>query len=273
MFDKLSDLPPEVGENIHRAMVENFHVTPADGNVFADLELPHAADLLLIAEAGSDREFFPSLPLNEMERETLRRMAAARRDSAMLGDSGYERIEADAYFTPPENVDCLLEHVDLHPIVWEPACGDGAIVNRLIEFGHTVVYNDLYDYGLGTGGDDFLLTTEAPPGVRSIVSNPPYGDMVEKFIRHALELMRDRRGQVAFFLRNEYDCSKGRMDLFSLPPFAKKIIVTKRPRWVVGSTGSPRHNYAWFVWDFRLKAGSGTISYSHPDFAPGPVQQ
>jgi hypothetical protein len=31
--------------------------------------------------------------------------------------------------------------------------------------------------------------------------------------------------------RHEYDCAAGRKDLFAGPPFARKIVLTKRPRW------------------------------------------
>lgn len=198
----------------------------------------------------------------------------AAKDTAMLGDSGYERIEADHYCTPPENVDCLLQHVSIHDNVWECAAGKGDISQRLTDFGHSVWSSDIIDYGyeerfvLG----DFLKMDKTPdPSIRAIVSNPPYiDDMPEQFIKHALELMQPVKGQVAMFLRNEYDCSKGRMPLFGLPPFHKKIVVTKRPRWVAGSTGSPRHNYAWFCWDWRHKAGTAGVAYAHPDFAPKP---
>lgn len=208
------------------------------------------------------------------EMAAIKAAARAKKDAAMLGDSGYERIEADHYCTPPENVDCLLQHVNIHPNVWECAAGKGDISDRLTEFGHTVWSSDIIDYGFEdrfTIGD-FLKTDRLPdPSIRAIVSNPPYiGDMPEQFIRHALKLMEPVKGQVAMFLRNEYDCSKGRMPLFGLPPFHKKIVVSKRPRWVAGSTGSPRHNYSWFVWDWRHKAGAAGIAYSHPDSAPKP---
>lgn len=214
------------------------------------------------------------------ELAAMRAAARARKDSAMLGDSGFERIEADFYPTPPENVDCLLQHVNLHTAVWEPAAGKLDISQRLIEFGHSVVSSDLYPHGADLDFvGDFLERTEMPvvqlvdgstARARSIVTNPPYGDLVEKFIRHALKLTKESRGQVAMFLRNEYDAGKGRMELFSLPPFHKKIVVTKRPRWIEGSTGSPRHNYAWYVWDWRHVSGSAGIAYSHPDYADGP---
>lgn len=198
----------------------------------------------------------------------------AMKDAAMIGDSGYERIEADHYPTPPEYLDCLLQHVNIHPNVWECASGEGNLSLRLHEFGHTVWSSDIIDYGLDErfALANFLETKKLPdPSIRAIVTNPPYeGDLPEEFIRHALELMKPVKGQVAMFLRNEYDCSKKRMPLFSLPPFHKKIVVTKRPRWIAESKGSPRHNYAWFVWDWRQIAGSGGIAYAHPDFAPGP---
>jgi hypothetical protein len=75
---------------------------------------------------------------------------------------------------------------------------------------------------------------------------------------------------VAMFMRNEYDCrSTGAAELFeNFPGYSRKIIVTKRPRWVKGSTGSPRHNYAWYVWDFSLEKivrhDTPTIHYIHP---------
>jgi hypothetical protein len=207
-------------------------------------------------------------PISEAVENELRRQAAAGKDAAMLGDSGYERIDADAYFTPPENVDCLSQFVDLPKHIWEPACGSGNITQRLKEFGHEVISSDLNDYGFEDqiATIDFLATTTMPDGCRAIVTNPPYGDMVEKFIRHGLKLTKAKGGLVALFLRNEYDCGKNRMDLFADRPFSKKIIVTKRPRWIEGSSGSPRHNYAWFVWDYR-QHGAASVHYSHPDFA------
>ena len=199
---------------------------------------------------------------------------AANKDSAMIGGSGYDRIEADHYNTPHENLNCLLQHVNIHEKVWECAVGKGNLAEQLHDFGHTVWSSDIIDYGFDERFtlSNFLEQTALPdPSIKAIVTNPPYfEDMPEQFIRHALRLMKPVNGQVAMFLRNEYDCSKGRMDLFGMAPFHKKIIVTKRPRWVEGSKGSPRHNYAWFVWDWRHKAGPAAITYSHPDFAPKP---
>jgi hypothetical protein len=236
-----------------------------------DVQDQIAADQQLAREAGFEPPFEP---FSDATRDAMRRTVAAKKDSAMLGESGYDRIEADHYCTPPENVDCLVQHVNLHDNVWECAAGKGDISQRLHEFGHTVWSSDIIDYGFDDRFSigDFLTTTRLPDAsIKAIVTNPPYlGDLPEEFIRHALRLMKPVKGQVAMFLRNEYDCSKGRMDLFGLPPFHKKIVVTKRPRWIAGSTGSPRHNYAWFVWDWRHIAGAAGFAVAHPSFAPKP---
>jgi hypothetical protein len=271
MNDLLSDLPWKEVEPGSYAY-ENRSPLPAMGLNVDDL----TPDQQLFADAGVEIPNGQSFPLTELERDILRRKVAANRDAAMLGDSGYERIEADFYPTPPENVDCLLEHFAPHGapnLIWEPACGKGDISLRLMDYGFETWSSDLHDQGYGTPGMDFLMQAGLPnPNVRSIITNPPYADgLAEKFARHAIKLMQPVRGQVAMFLRNEFDCGKNRMDLFGLPPFHKKIVVTKRPRWIAGSTGSPRHNYAWFIWDWRHKAGSGGIAYSHPDFAPSPA--
>jgi hypothetical protein len=225
-------------------------------------------DLALIEAAG---DLAIEAPLTDVMRDNLKRRIAAKRDKAMLGESGYDRIDADYYPTPPENVDCLLQYIIPVGKIWEPACGKGDISERLMDFGYETWSSDLYDHGYGTWDMDFLAQMQLPYECKSIITNPPYADgLAEKFVRHALKLTQPVKGQVAMFLRNEFDAGKGRMDLFSMPPFHKKIVVTKRPRWIEGSTGSPRHNYAWYVWDWRHVKGAATIAYAHPDFAPGP---
>jgi hypothetical protein len=73
--------------------------------------------------------------------------------------------------------------------IWEPACGRGAIANILRAHGHRVVCTDLIDYGISTAicGMDFLKTSELPPGVSTILTNPPY-KLANEFVAHALEL-------------------------------------------------------------------------------------
>jgi hypothetical protein len=194
----------------------------------------------------------------------------------MLGEPQFERVDGDFYPTPPENLDCLAVLLEFFQNlwVWECACGEGDLSKRMQQLGvRGVISTDLFNRGFGTPNIDFLKCPVVPAailksGQPAIITNPPYGELAEQFIRHALELMKPHDGLVAMFLRNEYDCAKERMDLFRDYPFAKKIIVTKRPRWIKGSKGSPRHTYAWYVWDFRRDPKlRPDILYIHPDEA------
>jgi hypothetical protein len=198
-------------------------------------------------------------------------------DPAMLGEPQYERVEGDFYPTPVEFTDCLASVVDLTEMsVWEPACGEGHMSKRLQRFTRGVVSTDLFDRGYGTPGIDFFKATRIPPVLRgayggdqpAIITNPPYGALAERFIRHALQLLAPVDGFCAMFLRTEYDTAKDRMDLFRTHPYLGKIICTKRPRWIEGSKGSPRHNYSWYLWDYRRPANADPfIKLIHPNEA------
>jgi hypothetical protein len=201
---------------------------------------------------------------------------AATKDPAMSGQLDYERIDGDFYPTPPENVDCLAHFIDLKDtVVWEPACGEGHISQRLARYSAGVFSTDLFDRGYGKAPLDFLAQTKLPGNEKhqatAIITNPPFGDLAEQFIRTALELTKPVDGMVAMFLRNEYDMASGRDDLFEgHPAFMLKICVTKRPRWIEGSKGSPRHSYAWFVWDWNYASDprdGASIRYIHPKHA------
>jgi hypothetical protein len=178
-------------------------------------------------------------------------------DSAMLGKSGYERISHDFYATPDWCTKVLLNHVDFSPTVWEPACGDGAISRVLEAYGHQVINTDIVDRGIGATVIDFLShdwSKSFPMHDNSadIVTNPPYGTLADDFVRGALKLTGRR---VAMLMRNEWDCAASSMPLVNHPAFAMKIVLTTRPRWIEGTTTSPRHNYAWYVWDLKNTGG------------------
>lgn len=226
---------------------------------------------------------------------------AARNDPAMSGQLDYARIDNDLYPTPVKFVGCLAEHVALSPTKWwEPAVGEGHIaleVERLTR--RKVEMSDIVRYPAMANAEmtvaDFLTMEKAPDGVNGIITNPPYltvdveGDpdwqylkslaqrygmkrlkkvsLAELFLRHAIALMKPVNGMVAMFLRNEFDCGKQRMDLFRGPSFYMKIVCTERPRWIEGSTGSPRHNYSWFVFTHLNEEGTPLVRYSHPDLA------
>jgi hypothetical protein len=118
------------------------------------------------------------------------------------------------------------------------------------------------------GGErwDFLERV-CPPGCkpedyRDIVTNPPYS-LATAFIEHALRLTLPRRGKVVMLLRHDFDTASSRHHLFGgNEAFKKKVVLTRRPRWIEGSTGSPRHNFAWYIWDWNDCDGrAATVEY------------
>lgn len=165
--------------------------------------------------------------------------------------SGYARKEFDAYETPEWVTRALLIHIpERITYIFEPAAGRGKMVSVLKESGHVVDSDDIIY------GNDFLQDDRYR---QAIVTNPPY-TLAEKFILKALDLTWGRDGFVAMLLRTDFDHAKSRISLFNKMPFAKKIILTKRIRWIEGSTGSPSFNHAWFCWDWRHK-GPPILAY------------
>jgi hypothetical protein len=168
-------------------------------------------------------------------------------------DSGYARIADDKYFTPAWVTEALLPHLRIKPgaLVHEPAAGNDAIVKVLVDAGFAVSSNDL------SRGHNFLDVLQLP-GVDAVITNPPYG-LAEHFIAHALDLT-EPNGLVAMLLRTDYDHAVTRSYLFDRPPFAQRIVLRKRIRWIENSTGSPSFNHCWYVWDW-LHKGLPTIGY------------
>jgi hypothetical protein len=89
----------------------------------------------------------------------------------------------DLYETPEVATLALLRAEPLPRMIWEPACGPGAIVRVLRDAGHRVIATDLIDYrspDQDHAGRDFLRERRAPDGVEMIVTNPP-GKLASQF--------------------------------------------------------------------------------------------
>jgi hypothetical protein len=177
-------------------------------------------------------------------------------------NSEYARLPNEAYYTPSWVTEALCDAVDLPRVVWEPAAGNGAIKRVLEARGHQVHATDLNaDTALGIAKRDFLLSALVAADTRGIVSNPPYG-CAQQFVERAIALMKATRGMVAMLLRVDWDSAKTRSHLFrDCPAWGRKIVLTKRIRWIEGSTGSPSENHAWHVWSWRHR-GHPTIGYA-----------
>ena len=163
-------------------------------------------------------------------------------------DSGYSRIERDAYETPEWVTEALLPHLPPKMKIWECAQGSGKMSKVLAKAGHDITGTDIeYDF----------LSSE-PLLCDAIVTNPPY-ELATEFIDHSLSMIGS---MVAMLLRTDFDHAISRYRLFAgCPQFAKKVVLTRRIKWFENSTGSPSFNHAWFIWDWK-HSGPPILAYA-----------
>lgn len=169
----------------------------------------------------------------------------------------------DLYETPEVAVRALLAAENIPPVVWEPACGRGAIARPLVAAGHTVYASDLHDHGFGLTGIDFLAATKAPDGCGAIMTNPPYKHATE-FAERAVKLVP----KVVMLLRLAFLESERRSQLLEysglcrVHVFRNRLPMMHRDGWQ-GPTNVSATAFAWFVWrrDFHWEPVIKRISW------------
>lgn len=171
--------------------------------------------------------------------------------SANAGRAPLSERGDDLYETPSIATETLFRVERIPRLVWEPACGPGAIVRVLRDHGVNVVATDLVDYGCprSAGGFDFLKLRRAPVDCLCIVTNPPY-KAANAFVRRALELVP----RVIMLLRLAFLESERRSDILDggrlrrVHVFKKRLPMMHRDGWT-GPRASSAVAFAWFVWD------------------------
>lgn len=138
-----------------------------------------------------------------------------------LGASNHtdkERESNDYYATDPIAVDKLINHYVLPHNVWECACGQGHLSERLKEYGFNVYSSDIINREYGHVAN-FLTQSETPFSEEpcAILTNPP--KYVFQFIERLL-------------------CAKN-------GDFESMI-----------KGGGSAVSYAWFVWEKGYKGGT-----------------
>jgi hypothetical protein len=164
----------------------------------------------------------------------------------------------------------LLSAERFDGLIWEPACGQGAICRVLEAAGYTVISSDLVDRGYGEGRTDFLL--EFKPRAPNIVTNPPF-KLGEAFAEKALALTT---GKVAMLMRLSWLASQERYSLFrKWPPrrvlvFSKRLPMMHRLDWN-GPRSTSTIDFAWFVWEHGY-AGATVIDWFPPSAVKPPAR-
>lgn len=134
--------------------------------------------------------------------------------------------------------------------VWEPACGDGALVREVRAMGLTCFASDLIDRGSPDSNVGDFFGFNASP-CQAIITNPPYNlinarDGHGRWLRHSLDL--PGWSYLALLLSWDWPAAKanGLGDLLDRNPFSYCYLM----RWKLDFTGegSPPQRNAWFVW-------------------------
>lgn len=173
---------------------------------------------------------------------------------------GTHRQKDDFYRTPVAATRALLEVERFPAMIWEPACGDGAISEVLTEAGHEVISTDLIDRGYGEGGVDFL--EEAKKRANCVVTNPPF-KLDDDFALHAMEIGVRK---VALLCRLTWlEGSERHARLFNLGKLARVWVFSARQTLWYGDDQFPETDggmtaYAWFIFE-RDHRGPPTLGW------------
>lgn len=165
------------------------------------------------------------------------------------------RREHDFYATgEPEAIRGLLaldgDAIRACGDVWEPACGDGAMVREIRAAGIGCFASDLIDRGCpGSWQADYFSHSASP--ARAIITNPPYAlinarDGHGRWLRHTLDM--PGWDYLALLLSWDWPAARanGLGALLDANPFSYCYLM----RWKLDFTGegSPPQRNAWFVW-------------------------
>lgn len=154
----------------------------------------------------------------------------------------------------PEAVRGLLvrdsDHIRACGSVWEPACGDGAMVREIRAAGIPCCASDLLDRGCpDSWRADFYTCLRSR--ARAIITNPPYCEINARdghgrWLRHTLAM--PGWDYLALLLSWDWPAARanGLGALLEANPFSYCYLM----RWKLDFTGegSPPQRNAWFVW-------------------------
>lgn len=180
--------------------------------------------------------------------------------SKIIGGNG-DRRKNDFYPTPPEVTIALLEFLEKRFLIkrgdkiWEPACGDNAMVDVMRQKGYYVTGTDIIH------GQDYLKT-DLPSGEYDwIITNPPFC-LAQDFITSSAA----RNKPFAMLLKSQYWHSAKRKGLFSDIRPAYVLPLTWRPDFT--GQGSSLLDMMWCVW-----FGSSHVTYFQPLRKPKRVEK
>lgn len=207
-----------------------------------------------------------------------------RKPAYYIGDSN-SRSPRDFYPTDPRAVEALLKVESFPGVVWEAACGDGAISNVLLDAGCSVYSSDIFDYGLEDAVVADFFSFDARilgvlrrssvggigSGIGSIITNPPYQInhktlgivRVEDWIQHAYDLGIEK---TALLLKTVAIAGKKRSPILRKCGFSKlyqfegRLDIMRPDKERQHKNSKSMIDFAWFIFE-RNFTGDPTIHW------------
>lgn len=181
-------------------------------------------------------------------------VAVRQLDGTIIKTDALEREKDDFYPTPPEPTRAFL-HAEIDRLrdfatIWEPACGDGAMIREMETLGLLAIGTDLVDRGCGAEIIDFYSFTKNWAPAKAIVTNPPFGECgwgngKARWLKHALDTLDVE--YMALLMNWGWPGAGGLGPFYAKHPPARVYLM----RWKIDFTGqgAPPMLNAWFVWD------------------------
>ena len=168
------------------------------------------------------------------------------------GNSSTGRKASDFYPTPPEATVALLKFLSLpaQAHIWEPACGEGHMVDVMEAMGYEVTGTDIQ------AGDDFL--TIPLMGCDWIITNPPFR-LAEQFIRQCAK----HKKPFALLLKVQFWNAAKRYKLFREITPTRVLPLTWRPDFT--GKGQAMMDMAWCVWDLAPRGTTYFLPLEKPN--------
>lgn len=163
--------------------------------------------------------------------------------------------EKDEFYPTPAPATRALLHAEIgrlldFPLIWEPACGDGAMIREMHSLNMDVFGSDLVDRSCGAEIKDFYAFDRASKPSPAIVTNPPFaecgwGNGRARWLYHALDVLGVE--YMALLLNWTFPGAGGLAPFWAKYPPARVYLM----RWKIDFTGqgAPPMLNGWFVWD------------------------
>lgn len=169
-------------------------------------------------------------------------------------------IQAECFETPETPIRLILDRELLPPIVLDPCCGRGQLAQAAQARGHITWATDLYDWGYGRTGLDFLASRyqdmlgelQADAIDMGMLFNPPFSKACD-FVEKALVVLQVRK--VVCYQRFAWYESRERREFWAaFPPNRIYVTESRWDCWRIDKPpeerkGSRPYPHAWYVWE------------------------